>query len=326
MWGIFFAGIGIMLVVTWGLRAVIYCSSGNKIKLGELVNSFFLSFLTCLISLDYSLARKAKEKIKASFPESDPPAPGEQYSEAAKARGKYIALANTINLIASVVLSIGVIVARYRCNIEWLYFSLFGLIGYRLLSRTVEINVAFFNDCLDKKKNSDLDKYDRIKLAFTSLLEEAFLFAALYSFAKLEWWRSLLGGLHSFILSPFSLGFRSHPLFAFVAVYQVICTIVLITISFATYISTPDNAGKGKGNEADGNGGNDENDNNGGNSVGDCATETAAATENATASAKATVKAAAAPVDPPSNATATAAIVGIVGIVAFATLALLKRR
>jgi len=199
----------------------------------------FVWFLLFSLSLDYFFAYRAKKMIDANYPDE---------TIRKKAKTKYINAANLHNLILSFVLCVATFVVVYSAWGKCLKWGLFVFVGYRLLSRTVEINVAFFKDCLERVKNSDLDKYDRIKLAFKSLLEEAFLFAALYSFAKLEWWRALLGGAHSFILTLFSADFYYFRTFQFVAVYQVICTIILLTISFATYISTPDQPSGGKGN------------------------------------------------------------------------------
>ena len=251
----FSAGVIIAFAATGAFRFFLFrCKRFKKEKKGPRCPVLVWPLLA--LSPDFFFAYKAKKIIDANYPTEESLKEQKRIKESEsseKAKAKYIKCANKGNLILSFVLCVATFVVVYSAWGKCLRWGAFGFLGYRLLSRTVEINVAFFKDCLDKKKDSDLDKYGRIKLAFKSLLEEAFLFAALYSFAKLEWWGALLGGAHSFILTLFSADFYYYKTFLFVAVYQVICTIVLLTVSFATYISTPDNTGNESAVGGDGN-------------------------------------------------------------------------
>jgi len=224
----------------------------------------FPLLLLFVISADFCLAMIAKKAINDYYLAEDGIQQHERVDSRKQARTRYIRNANIHNLFLSMFLSVLTFLLFVFCVhcdcCPYLQWFVYGFFGYRLLSRTVEINVSFFKDCFDREHESDLDRYDRIKLAFKSLLEETVLFTALYSFAKLKWWEALLGGLHSLILSPYSVGYNS-AFFKFVAVYQVICTIILLTISFATYVSTPDQP-NGNGGD-DGNGGDGGNDGNG---------------------------------------------------------------
>lgn len=231
-------GIVTMVVLTAVARCCIYCIYNKECKLKEILKCLRIAFLF-IISLDYCFAKCAKKKIKSKY-EQEPAKEQKTEDKQKKELAQYIKTANHANLIISIILCIITIPLVFFCNCEFIYFFLFGLIGFRLWSRTMEINAAFLKDCVEKDKNSDLGKYERIKLAFFSLIEEAVLFMGIYTFFdKMEWYKPILGGLHSFILSPVSIcsAYRFAVFFKFVAVYQIICSVVLITISFATYIS-----------------------------------------------------------------------------------------
>lgn len=267
---ILFAGIAAMIVLTFAIRALLYRNYCKKIcKKGTA--SFVLEGILCFLSLDYLLAKLSKEKIeknslhkekvKVESQEPEPPEqakaaqpekedseqtktaqPENEDSKQAKAeRSKYIKAANALNLLISFLLCVCIFLLKSFFSSEWPCWLLLGMIAFRALSRTVEINVSFFKDCVSaEEKQSDLSKYERIGLAFKSLLEEALLFAGIYVFFPGQnppFWNAMLGGLHSFILSPVSYKTNFQGLFSFVAIYQTICSIILITISFATYIS-----------------------------------------------------------------------------------------
>ena len=223
-------GIAVMYLITLFLRRV-YLASYNKENKIKAALKYTIKAFLWIGSLDFSLARLHKNKIKAKYPEKE--TQKDQLSQ-------YLVTANNANIIVSFLLAVAAYLTALLCNIEWLRLVLFGLIAYRTLSRTLEINIAFLLDCMDKSKDSNLDHIGRIKLAFKSWLEEAFLFAGIYSFAlvKIAWWKPLLGGLHSFIFSPFEC--FPDVFFSFASVYQIICSVILITISFASYISNRD--------------------------------------------------------------------------------------
>lgn len=333
MWYMVFAILGgafVTLLITLVVRGVIYYRT-NKGETAagtwKCIGDFFLT----IFSPDYRLADRAKARLECDGNRVH------SLDDQLKDKALYIQTANRVNLLLSLILCAGVVVLKYCCKNtgEYFVFALFGFLGYRLLSRTVEINVAFLGDCFDKNKNRYLDKYMRIKLAFTSLLEEAILFAGAYTLAEVGWWNALLGGAHSFILSPFSNGICVRcPLFQFITIYQVICTIVLLTIAFATYISTPENGNCNNGNNGErgnngGNGNNVGNDDGGdGGAVRATATAAVAAvpvtvsngatTERTSATAQASAT--------PTNTQKTMIKVAITAAVALAVVVLVKRR
>lgn len=241
MWWEILIGVVITMLLTIIFRYCIFCIYNKECKLKEILKCLCKKLLF-IISPDYYLAKYAKEKIKAKYEQK--PEKEKSEEEQKEERARYIKTANHANLIISIILCIVTVLLVFLWKCEFVYFLLFGLFGYRLLSRTTEINVAFLKDCVDKDKESNLKKFDRIKLAFFSLIEEAVLFTGIYTFIydKTQWFKPILSGLHSFILSPVSIcsAYRFAVFFKFVAVYQIICSVVLITISFATYISTQD--------------------------------------------------------------------------------------
>lgn len=333
------AGVIIMVVATVVFRIVLI----QQFKKDNQVRRFnFPLLLLYVISADFCLAMIAKKAINAYYLAEEGIQQQERVERSKQARARYIKNANIHNLFLSLILSVLtflLFVSCVHCDCcPYLQWFVYGFFGYRLLSRTFEINVSFFKDCFDREHESNLDRYDRIKLAFKSLLEETVLFTALYSFAKLKWWEALLGGLHSLILSPYSVGYNS-AFFKFVAVYQVICTIVLLTIAFATYVSTPDqpnrnannNDNGGNGNNG-GDGGNGEDGGNGGNDGnGAAATATATATAVATAAvpngaARGRARVAAQAIATPNNAQNQLIKAAIVATAVLAVVAVMMKR
>ena len=225
---------GLCLIVVFTLIIRFTLCKTAKLKCDKLKKIFLLILKVFLyvLSLDYCCAKCSKNRIKKEYKQDK--------KQRAAELSKYIKRANCVNFIFSFCIVLIVIILTFT-NCNTLHSFLFGIIAYRCLSRTLEVNISFLKDCLEKGKNSDLTKYDRIKLAFISLAEEAFLFTGIYIFAfsKADWWKSILGGLHSFILSPYNVCQKNvlGIILSFVAVYQVICSIILITISFANYIS-----------------------------------------------------------------------------------------
>lgn len=154
----------------------------------------------------------------------------------------YIEKSNTCNLVFSIVVAIlGYVSVYIKC--DWFLCIMFGFIGYRILSRTLEINISFVKDICDNsdKKSSNLKPNDRVRLAIKSLIEEAILFAAMYCFLLAPeacYIQSLIGGLHSFTLDPFS---SIHAVYAcffeLVAVWQKVCSGILVTLCIAQYFS-----------------------------------------------------------------------------------------
>ena len=188
------------------------------------------------ISPDYQLSKRYKKKLKGTTDSGDK----HQLEETELAN--YICRNNTWNLIISAVLIIIVLSLAYLTSHYWLWAFLSGVLGYRILSRTVEINLAFFKDvCEENENKSNLSAQKRIRLAIKSLIEEALLFSGFYSLMSDEFsWNYLaeavLNGARSFIPSLPDAE-ASNKLMAFMETYQAICSLILITLSIASYIS-----------------------------------------------------------------------------------------
>ena len=100
----------------------------------------------------------------------------------------------------------------------------------------MEINIAFIKDIISNDNTTNLNKYERIVLAFSSLIEEVILFMGIYYFVfSCGICDAIIYGLHSLILHMVSIC-KSGFLCKVVSIYQVFCSIILITISFASYI------------------------------------------------------------------------------------------
>ena len=231
-------GVAIMVVITIIVRIALCKSASENQCCCKRVIKNILKIFIYFLSLDYHLASVCKNKHQNDTQKGSTHKSVEQ-----NYRKNYIQCANHINLIITFIfVAISFVLKNVLMDCGWLCEILIGFIAYRFASRTVEINVSFLLDVFDKNNNSGTNKWQRIKLAFLSLIEEAVLFAGIYLFFyDGEICKSILSGLHSFILSPVSdkccCCQESCGLFSFVTIYQVICSIILITISFATYIS-----------------------------------------------------------------------------------------
>ena len=162
------------------------------------VESFFVYSLPADNRL--SLGKCAKKQIKNANSNAS--------KDAVKNLTDYIEKANCWNLFSSIVVAIlGYVSVCIKC--DWFLCIMFGLICYRILSRTLEINISFVKDICENsaEKSSSLNSNDRVRPAIKSLIEEAVLFAAMYCFLlkpEVCFIQSLTGGLHSFILDTFS--------------------------------------------------------------------------------------------------------------------------
>lgn len=181
-----------------------------------------------VLSFDYAFAKIKKNQIP-------------KY-----ARAYYIKKANYINLIVSLA-CVGfcwVLVKFVKSDYCWLILSFFILA--RMISRTMEINISFFKDIFSNEKNSTLTNSMRIKLAIFSFCEEAILFSFIYyAFGNCgeSVFDSILLGMSSFIMSN-SGNFDSNPFLKMISIYQVISSVILITLSIANYLSLTKPANK----------------------------------------------------------------------------------
>lgn len=207
------------------------------------------NFVLAVCSLDYHLAKIQKMPLKKEI-ERIEKSDDAQKEELSLAKGKlanYIESANILNLISTLGLAIVAFIAlAVKCDV-FTYIT-FGVLCYRTLSRTIEVDVSFVKDICTRvaNKKSNLDKYDRIKLAIKSLIEEALLFAAMYAFlikGDCNILQCLIGGLHSFTIDVYaaeSVQVWSGEWFKFVAVWQKVCSGILITLCIAQYFAGDD--------------------------------------------------------------------------------------
>ena len=219
----------ITCVFKCGLLYRIQKYTGRKIDL--LLDSHFSDFFKyawMIFSFDYAIADCNKDRLP-------------RY-----ARTYYITTSNKYNLIISAFLTVIVFILVSLCNCQQFVIFFCAVIFARFISRTMEINIAFFNDILSSEKRSSLTKSKRIMLAIKSLLEEAILFAAVYYiFAKdpassktiIE---SILDGLQSLTLNGDAgcCCCTRCVVLKIITAYQGISAIILLTLSVATYISS----------------------------------------------------------------------------------------
>ena len=245
-WKCLLLGVGIMLVLTVVIKLSInLCLYKRLKKPKDALKKFFrlvIEILLSIPSIDYCITTMQKRRLKVKIAseqeskegikEND----GQESNSQSNVLGDYIKRNNHWNLIASVLL---VVVGVFLWCVGFLWIVIVGLLGYRTLSRTMEINISFLRDIMDKSNNSDLQSIDRIKLAIKSLLEETILFFAFYlvlnkCYDIKYFCSSIIASTRSIIPTiPDAQG-----TFVFVvATYQAISAFILITLSIAMYIS-----------------------------------------------------------------------------------------
>ncbi len=219
------------MVIVYLIKFLIFKSiqkENSFIKTNGNIIKIIFKFLLGIFNVDYTISKLFKNKIKVdSKSEKNVKTP----------LSLFIVRSNYVNLLFSVILAIAL------CIVCWKFKNLkeicLIIIGVRLFFRTMEINFSFVCDIIDERNQSLLKVNERIKLAFLSLIEEAILFAiTYYCMCSIDLFTAIYGGLHSFILSVPNIGDSLECcMFKIVSVYQAICSVVLITISFAGYIS-----------------------------------------------------------------------------------------
>lgn len=281
--------LNVLLAYSLHKKAYYIISGGGKIFFVK--NPFkqkILQFLFFLFSPDYYFAREYKENIKKSYIRccyktcyshqclKDKNGEGICLKnwDGIRIDLKYFVIySNWYNVIlASLVAIITIFFWGYS---GWLIDVLFYFLVFRILSRFIEIVVAFYKDVarVDDKlfatnmgtnhryihnwKNSLLLKSSRISLAVHSLAEIVILFSLLYYFISLNYLyldkENLLidigtsGELNTFnffllslSVSAFNFSFSSYNsiLWSLAHVVQVILSIVLIILALATYLGS----------------------------------------------------------------------------------------
>lgn len=156
----------------------------------------------------------------------------------------FIKNVNHFNLLLSIILTSIVFVLPQITKCEELIDFSIKLAILRFLSRSFEITYAFLKDtvkgCTTKK--SELDKYDRIKLAMKSYFEIYIYSAGAYMFlCSNKIFDSISMSLNVGSLTnvgmAFPAGYEHVRLFVFV---QIFATMNLVILSLASYLSSPE--------------------------------------------------------------------------------------
>lgn len=159
----------------------------------------------------------------------------------------FLKSANNRNLVASAVIFfivsiIGLLKNEIECqSFEFIVQVALFFVLSRTFSRSIEIIYAFTNDAIkiDISNSSSLNKYDRIKLALNSYVENILNFSAIYYLLQKEY-MNVQGAFFSSIgrSTISNLNLEHHKvLLSFVAYGQVITTLILVVLSLAIYVS-----------------------------------------------------------------------------------------
>lgn len=223
-WVCFLIGIAVMCVLTIFTRWLFYCLIAKKSLKWNMKNNNILFFV---VSPDYICAQMSKNALCIDSAE-----------ESENDRKHYIENYNTINLIISIVVAILSYVAMYLGNNE-LKNILCACVAFRILSRTIEINLSFIKDISEEENRSGIKSGKRVVLAIKSLIEEMVLFAAMYiwflSDGEYLVLQSLTMGLYSFTLD--NVAETCKVIVKFISAYQKMCSVCLISLCIASYAS-----------------------------------------------------------------------------------------
>jgi hypothetical protein len=211
-------------ILSYILHFIAFKISEKKMKCWDIIKKC----AKFLISPDYFIADCFKEKITEKSNKSFKIREGYQKSI-------FIKNSNWLNILATVIL--GIILTF------WNYEIIRYIIVFRIISRCIEIIVAFGNDVLSHKpKSSSLNKFDRLKLALTSYFEVWLLFAMMYfafNFIRGGNFLSALFyslGIHTFLNVDFESLKHTFSYFIYLHIFTVLSLTVL---AMATYISSP---------------------------------------------------------------------------------------
>lgn len=161
-------------------------------------------------------------------------------------KATFLKSANNKNLIASsviffIVSIIGLLKNEIECQLFYfiVQIALFFVLT-RTFSRSIEIIYAFTNDVIkiDISNSSSLNKYDRIKLALNSYVENILNFSAVYYLLQKEYVNiqgAFLSSIGRSTISNLTLEHKD-VLLSFIAYGQVITTLTLVVLSLAIYV------------------------------------------------------------------------------------------
>ncbi|MBC5853340.1 hypothetical protein [Vibrio metschnikovii] len=158
-------------------------------------------------------------------------------------RSSFIERSNRYNLMLSVALIVLIVPLHYMTfsvgGILWLGV-VFG-VCIRTISRSLEIVYAFTRDVIayDNAQTSTLNKFDRIKLALTSYLENILNFTVVYTVfggAQLNLIQSLFDSIGRSTISNVSVSISSGATLQAFAYLQVFTSLTLVVLSLAIYV------------------------------------------------------------------------------------------
>ena len=154
---------------------------------------------------------------------------------------EYIQLNNKVNLLVSACMFLALIAAYHADDRSLLYQVLLAMSLIRYLSRSYEIAFAFGRDVLQgRRRQSGLDKYERIRLALMSYMEVFIYSSAAYLALPLikDPMDALSMSLNVGTLTNVGYAFGADAtLFSNLVFVQVFCTLSLVVLSLASYLS-----------------------------------------------------------------------------------------
>ncbi|MCL6271907.1 hypothetical protein M3P05_18470 [Sansalvadorimonas sp. 2012CJ34-2] len=228
-------GLIICFIFEWFIRFKAFKPINKELNDNE--NRRHINYLWGLLSPGFYFSKYYKNEIEERSDEK----------ETERLKSKIIKTTNNLNLISSAgIFLILTIIGLLKPVMPHVSFNTivcisFGLVLYRTLSRSVEIIYAFTNDATsdETKSTSSLNKYDRIKLAINSYIENILNYAALYFLASDDKSNTLQQLFISIGRSTIS---SVNPVKSFdlinIAIYgQVITSLTLVVLSLAVYIS-----------------------------------------------------------------------------------------
>jgi len=230
-------GAALTLIVEYAIRFFAFKAVQPKPEYSKV--KFETNYFWLVVSPGYFFSRYFKKKIQYR---------DRNFNKRLQKNSKAIFLksANNKNLVASAVIFLIVsIVGLLNKEVEYQSFEFIIQIALffvliRTFSRSVEIIYAFTNDAIkiDNTNSSSLNKYDRVKLALNSYVENILNFSAVYYLIQKDY-VDVQGAFFSSIgrstISNLDLK-HNEVLLSFVAYGQVITTLTLVVLSLAIYV------------------------------------------------------------------------------------------
>lgn len=149
---------------------------------------------------------------------------------------------NTYNLALSLCLALIAFFSFDILNHEIVFNFAYSIVAIRFISRSGEIGYAFYRDAIQSTKSfTNLDKYDRIKLALKSYVEIYIYSAPVYLLLpNMDTIKAITLSLNVGSLTNVGMAFSEDTSAVNLTVFiQVFTTLCLVILSLASYISRP---------------------------------------------------------------------------------------